>query len=204
MNRLFSKFVAVVFVGLTAANANANSVGFDLPEVTGEGPSLTLRVTVNYDFTEFAMFGGGLDIRYDTTALEFVAYIPAALSFDAQPAASPVGELTSLGEYTGFGVGTFEFFNGMNSQGEIGTFVFNFVALNTGATPCGSLICLTGNAINPFVSLAGADVTEQLLNNGLSTVDVEFLGPIPFPVPAAVWFMLSGLATLWGFGRVRS
>ena len=83
----------------------------------------------------------------------------------------------------------------MTSAGEIGTFVFSVLGLGNGTTPCGSVICLIGDSANPFVSLAGSEVTDELLANGITAVDLIV------PVPASIWFMLSGLCALWKLGR---
>lgn len=189
----FIKAIAALAVSGMMLSASANSVGFDAMEY--DGTQGTVSITLQYDFTDFAMFGGGVDIIYDTTALQFVSYTQADLQSDAQAAASPEGMLAAPGMYEGAGVGTFEFFNGMTSAGDIGTFVFSVIGAGDGSTPCGMTLCLQANAINPFVSLAGQEVTADLLAAGNSAAAVVV------PVPAAVWFMLSGLGALLGFGR---
>jgi len=191
----FIKAIAALAVSGMMLSASANSVGFDQIEYLTDGNTIT--VTLNYDFTEFAMFGGGVDITYDTTVLEFVSYTHLALNnADAQGPASPEGALTDAGTYTGVGIGTFEFGTGMTSMGTIGTFVFNVIGATAGGAACGMDLCINVNNINPFVSLAGDEVSALLLDNGISGANVA-----PIPVPAAVWFMLSGLGALFGFGR---
>ncbi len=188
------KAIAAFAVSGIMLSASANSVGLDAMEYDGTTGQIT--VSVNYDFTDFAMFGGGLDLIYDAGAIEFVSYEQAALPADAQAPASPVGSLADAGAYEGFGIGTFEFFNGMTSAGTIGSFTFNVLgATDAGATPCGMTLCLVENGTNPFVSLAGGTVGGDLLAAGISGAEVVV------PVPAAVWFMLSGLGALLGFGR---
>ncbi len=191
------KAIAALAISGMMLSASANSVGFDAMEY--DGTQGTVSITLNYDFTEFAMFGGGVDIIYDAAAIEFVSYTQAPLPADAQAPASPVGALSDAGTYTGVGIGTFEFFNGMTSAGEIGTFVFNVLgATDAGNTPCGMTLCIVPNAINPFVSLAGTEVSATLIDNGIGAAQVVV------PVPAAVWFMLSGLGALFGFGRKKA
>ncbi|MEM7082652.1 MAG: VPLPA-CTERM sorting domain-containing protein [Pseudomonadota bacterium] len=193
----FIKAIAALAVSGMMLSASANSVGFDAMDY--DGTAGTVSITLTYDFTDFAMFGGGVDIIYDSNAIEFVSYTQADLPADAQAPASPVGALDGAGTYAGVGIGTFEFFNGMTSAGNIGTFVFNVLGgTDAGATPCGMTLCIVPNAINPFVSLAGQDVTADLLSAGISGANVVV------PVPAAVWFMLSGLGALIGFGRKSS
>ncbi|MEM7082651.1 MAG: VPLPA-CTERM sorting domain-containing protein [Pseudomonadota bacterium] len=189
---------ALVASGLMVT-ASANSIGYTGSFTAGGG----LTINVTYDFSEFAMFGGGLDLYYDPNAIEFVSYTQAALPADAQAAASPAGVLVGPGLYEGFGIGTFEFFNGMTSVGDMGSFVFNILGgTDPSATPCGTTICIVGNPVNPFVSLAGEDVTAVLLGDGIS-IGITADGFAHVPVPAAVWLMLSGLAALVGLGRHR-
>lgn len=183
--------LAATILSSFALNASANSISFDLPEFVNNGQ---LSITVNYDFTEFAMFGGGFDVLFDNTALAFVSYEQAPLPADAQAPASPIGALTGDGLYSGAGIGTFDFFNGMTSAGAVGTFVFDIVGYG-GDAGCGNVICLARNPVNPIVSLAGEDVTDEILVNS------PF--PLHVPVPAAIWFMLSGIAALTGLGSRR-
>ncbi len=190
----FIKAIAALAVSGMMLSASANSVGFDSMEYDGSAGTITVVLT--YDFTEFAMFGGGVDIIYDTNVLEFGSYTHQALdNLDAQAPASPPGELTEPGTYAGVGIGTFEFFTGMTSAGNIGTFVFNVIGATAGGAPCGFDLCVQANA-NDWVSLATDNVTDVLLATGIGGANVA-----PVPVPAAVWFMLSGLGALFGFGR---
>lgn len=193
LRKLLTKTAAITAVSAVMASASANSVGFTQSIYVASAP--TIEVTVAYDFSDFAMFGGGLDLVYDSSALEFVSFTQAELASDAQAAASPVGLFAKPGLYQGFGVGTFEFFNGMTSAGDMGTFVFNLVSSPSLNTPCGELLCLVPNAINPFVSLDGVEVSDLLLDNGISAAAIFI------PVPAAVWLMLSGLGALFGLAR---
>ncbi len=176
-------------------NANANSVGFDQDNYSGT----IISVSVIYDFTDFAMFGGGVDIEYDPNALLFIDYTQGPLAADVVGPASPVGSLTAPGLYSGPGIGTWEaWFWGINSAGTIGTLTFNVLGTNDpGATSCGLALCLLRNNLNPFVSVAGSDVNDELFANGISGANIA----LPVSVPAATWLMLSGLIGIIGFGR---
>lgn len=184
--------VALVATGLMS-NSNANSVGFDQDNYSD---GIVISVSLIYDFTDFLMFGGSVDIEYDPNALLFIDYTQAPLPSDAAPSASPIGSLTSPGLYSGPGIGGLKFFQGMSGAGTIGTLTFSVIGTNDpGATSCGFALCLLPNSLNPFVSLAGLDVTDELFANGISGANVVV------PVPAAVWLILSGLIGLIGFGR---
>ncbi|MFK8030000.1 MAG: hypothetical protein AB8G18_07145 [Gammaproteobacteria bacterium] len=187
--------IAALIISGTTLGASANSAGFDSSTPTPVNGQLI--VSVVYEFTEFSMFGGGLDLVYDTTTLEFVSFEHGPFQPDVQAPASPEGVFIEEGLYEGFGLVTFEFFNGINSAGTVGTFTFNILDIPlTASTPCGETLCLTENAINPFVSLAGDTVGAQLLANGSATANL-----VTLPVPAAVWLMLSGFGALLSLGR---
>lgn len=194
MKLITRSFAALLLSGMTLS-ASANSIGFDQTDLFLDNGQVT--VSVIYDFTEFPMFGGGLDLTYDTFNLEFVSFEQGPFAADVQAPASPEGALVAPGLYEGFGIGTFEFFNGINSAGTIGTFTFNVINVpRLAPTPCGQTLCLSENGINPFVNLAGESVGSELLMTGTPGVPLVFL-----PVPAAVWLMLSGVGALIGFGR---
>lgn len=195
----FIKAIAALAVSGMMLNASANSIGFDALEY--DGTAGTVSMTLQYDFTEFAMFGGGVDIVWDAGALAFANFERAPLPADAQAPASPDGELVGNDTWEGIGIGTFEFFTGMTSMGDIATFTFDVLGpTDAGATPCGLTLCITPNATNPLVSLAGDTVTDALIANGGGGANVT---AAPIPVPAAVWLMLSGLGALLGFGRKK-
>ncbi len=215
------KAIAAMAVGGVMLSASANSVGLDAMEY--DGTSGQVSITVNYNFMDNLMLGGGVDLIFDANALEFVSYTQAPLPDDAdEGASSPLGEIFNptnadgdvyqypgsvlpnddpeYSAYAGFGIGTFNFFVGMSSAGEIGTLVFNVLGSTDGAsTPCGMTVCLVEARINPFTQIDGVEPGDVygLLDGGQGANVLA----APIPVPAAVWFMLSGLGALLGFGR---
>ncbi len=195
MDKKLQKIIAITILVFGSSTAYANSVGFDSNsfEFTETGFS----ISIVYDFTGFAMFGGSVNVAFDSGAFELVDYVQAPLAADAQAQASPVGELVEPGLYSNVGIGTFEFTAGMNSAGAIGTFYFSFLGPASETTPCGFQLCLLPFDINPFVSLGGSDVTDLVLGNGTT----EFGLPLPVPVPAAVWLLLSATGLLFGVSR---
>ena len=185
------KMFAVLILSSVTLNASANSVGFDASRYVANTGQIVVRLT--YDFTDFAMFGGWVNIAYDPNAIEFVSYTRSPLPPNAQSPASPLGQLTEPGLYSEVGVGTFELFtSGITTAGDIGTFVFNVLGpTDAGATFCGATLCIAPNPNYPFASLAGDIVTTEVIANGISRAYVV-------PLPAAMWLMLGGIGALWG------
>ena len=184
----FVKVLAALVASAMMFNASANSISLD--SASYDGASGQITVTISYDFTDFAMFGGGANLMYDASALSFVSYTQDVSMSGADEAASPTGSLVSDGNYEGFGIGTFAFQTGITDAASFGTFVFDVLA------GCDDCIMLGPNAANPMVSLAGMPVNAEIFGNGITVASVSAI-----PVPAAVWFMLSGLGALLGFGR---
>ncbi|MFK8031259.1 MAG: hypothetical protein AB8G18_13570 [Gammaproteobacteria bacterium] len=185
------KAIVVTMFAATIFNANATSFGLNQSVYTANDG--TVSVTLAYDFSDVAMFGGGVDIIYDTAALEFVSYTRADLSPEIQLPMD--GSLDEPGVYSGVGIFT-NFFNGISSAGDIGTFQFNFLGgSNPASTPCGMTLCMQVAEFQSFITLAGSDITEQVLANSITGATVVV------PVPAALWLMLGGLGTLAGLSR---
>lgn len=196
-----TKVLAALALGLSMMGANAASIGFD-QSLYIANPGDEIAVTINYDFTDTAIFGGGLNVIYDASVLQFISYTPATWGGTGEPqsgAASPVGALTADGAYEGIGIGTFDF-NGINTAGQIGT--FQFLVLGAGGDAgCGQTLCLTPvEPANPFGSTTGQNLNPIVFDPNGDSV----LGATVVPVPAAVWFLLSGLGALFGLGRRKA
>lgn len=175
---------ALALMGLMAS-ANAASISLvPTSSVDGVAPGDIVSFDVIMDFTDQSTIGGGFDIVFDETALMFVGLNNAQLgdpSFGRDPDVLP-GLLESW---------AFANFNPLTGPDLVGSVQFQvlsgFVGVTTVATQA------TSGIGGPFVD--GTDFVS-LIDVQYNSVDVSAV-----PVPAAVWFMLSGLGALIGFGR---
>lgn len=194
---MFSKSIAGLVLVLIAAGAKAASLSFDMAGYSAQAGS-QLSVTVSYDFTDIPSTGGGFNVLYDDSVLEFVSYTVAPGSGainvgDHATSASPAGMLDSPGNYLNAGIGTFEHALGIYTSGAIGTFVFNVLGAG-GDGGCGATLCLTPVPTYPMYSLGQQDITAAVFANGITEANVV-------PIPAALWLLLSGTAALALWGR---
>ena len=199
----FVSFIAVALLSTVAVDSQAASISFDLSSgITVSGGQLS--VTVYYDFTDRPIIAGGFNLLYDPSAVEFVSFSLATFSGVGSPqnSVSLPGFLDSPGNYLSVIIGTGDFFNGISTAGEVGTFVFNIIAFGEN-TVCGALMCLTPDPSVPFTLRDGpaseADITDEVFANGVTELPYSAI-----PVPAAIWFFASGLAFLVGVGRSRA
>lgn len=187
---------AAALMGLMAS---ANAASLSLVATSGQGTAddgailvglndgdRTVTFDLVADFSDVSTIGGGFSIAWDTAGLDFVSYESAGAG---DPAFGQDPQLM----------------DGMLFDGAIGNFnplegVFNIgtVTLSAAGGPgdyMASVLATTGIG-GPWIS--GVDFVSELdIDYGDATVRVV-------PVPAAVWFMLSGLGALVGFGRRKA
>ena len=177
----------VAFAMSSLCSTWANSVGFGSDVYFSSSGQVSIDLL--YDFTNYSMYGGSVDITYDASFLEFVSFTHGPFGSDVHYPASPIGSLEAPGLYSGVGIGHLgPFGSGITSAGAIGTFVFSVIGTPTSSTPCGEALCISGYEFDPFISVMGADVTEELLANGIDSAIVVV------PLPATAWFLVSGVA----------
>ncbi|MFK7886460.1 MAG: VPLPA-CTERM sorting domain-containing protein [Gammaproteobacteria bacterium] len=147
------------------------------------GDALTFDLIMDFSGDGEITLGGGFDINFDAAGLTFDTYQSAGLgeaSFGRDPEVQD-GRLFS---------GAFGAFAGLTGPATVATitFIANGEAGLFNVSPSG-----TDGIGGPFISAVDFITVLDVDYNG---ADVQVV-----PVPAAVWFMLSGLGALVGFGR---
>lgn len=152
------------------------------------GDAITL--TVSGEFGAAGTLGGGFDIFYDSTLLQFVSFEFAASLMD-DPAFRRDPDLLA-GELNGIAFGEFDGYTGNVLIGEV-----TFLALDIGIVDISMLANEGGPPDNPgpFVDILGNVITDLQTTGAQLTLQ-------PVPLPGAVWLLLGGLLTLVGGSRL--
>jgi len=169
-------------------NVQASGVIFfsSPPQQADLGDLVTLQLSM--DFTEEATLGGGVDIFYDSSILQFMSFtIDAGLGDDPGFRRAPDN---STGELNGLAFGNF---GGLSGPSVVGELKFTTIGLSD----------LT------FVTLAETDdplVGAFTSSSTFGPQDVDFTDTASItvvatvvPLPAAGWFMLCCVLSLLGF-----
>ncbi|MFK8014667.1 MAG: VPLPA-CTERM sorting domain-containing protein, partial [Gammaproteobacteria bacterium] len=168
--------VSVVYTG-------SNDVGDDGAVMGVPGEVLTFDLVM--DFSDRITLGGGFDVTWNSGGLTFVEYASAGLG-DPNFGRDPVlqnGRLFNgaVGNFNGLTVGT------------IATISFTIVG-----TPGLFLIRPSGTDGDSGPWIDGVTFVDTIIP------DYNSAAVRVIPVPAAVWFLLSGLAALFGFRRSQA
>lgn len=188
MKKLLGVFLALSLLGGLSTAQAVSSVW--LEPVYQEAPTgTTITLTLKMDFDVLTL-GGGVDVFYDATMLDFVSFVfnPAFMGPVADPFFSHGGD-DFVGEVNDILSAAFTPFTGAHT---IGTLTFNTLSttgltsllLADNDTPGGPWIDATTGAVIP-VDYTGKGIAEVLVT----------------PLPAAAWLMMAGLGFLVGFGR---
>lgn len=192
MKSRISVVVATLIMLGFAASVHAASV-FLVPDsstvglVAGDLVSFDIIMdfsTNNNGLGSDATLGGGFDIIFDPTFLAFDSLVNAGLgdpAFGRDPDILP-GLLESWG---------FADFNGLTGPAFVGSVTFEVLAGFAGSTFVST--GPTSGIAGPFVSAVDF---ITILDVDFNSVEVSAI-----PIPAAVWFLLSGIAVLFGIRR---
>lgn len=171
---------SVLLLIATTGAANAASLSLSPPSADSTLGSL-VSFDVIMDFSDVTTIGGGFDIAFDSSALQFVEW-----------AANPVGDPGFAREpdvldglLSGIAVGDFR--SGITGVQNLGAVTFRVIGDS-------SFVALmdTASVAGPWVDF-----------NTFAVISVDYTGAAVnvVPVPAALWLSLGGLAALIGFVR---
>ncbi|MFK5950981.1 MAG: VPLPA-CTERM sorting domain-containing protein [Methylococcales bacterium] len=178
----------VASLGLSSAFASTISL---LPDSTNATypPSSTVILDLQMDFSDDPTLGGGVDIFYNGSLLNFVSFeINPALGSDPSFTRAP-DDLGNVLEGLVFGN-----FNGLSGPESVGT--LTFTTLGTGIadfTIAETTDPLKGGGFFSAVTLTAQNPTFIGTSVNISAI----------PLPAAAWLFASGLLGLAGFSRRR-
>ena len=145
----------------------------------------TVALQLMMDFSDDATIGGGVDIFYDDSVLQFVSFVfDAGLGDD--PAFRRQPDVLS-GELNGLGFGDF---SGLSGPSLVGTFTFDTLASGS----ANFSLAENDYPVGAFYSAATYEV--QLVGFQGAAIDVSAV-----PVPAAAWLLFSGLAMVGAVSR---
>lgn len=147
------------------------------------GDPVSFQLTM--DFIDDATLGGGLDLFYDDTVLQFVSFaFDSGLGDDPdlrrQPDVLP-GELDAL---------AFGNFAGLIGPSLVGTFTFNTLA----AGSVNLTLAQNDSVAGGFYSANTYDAQSVTLNSAIVNVSAV-------PLPGALWLLVSGAGMLVSMGR---
>lgn len=151
------------------------------------GPGTTLTFDLLADFSDVPTIGGGFSITWDTSAFDFVSYTSANAGDPA------------------FGMDP-TLMDGILFDGAIGNFTPLSGTFLLGTIVVDMTTAMPGDYLISPIATTGIGGPWIDGNTFVDEIDVNYraMTVTIIPVPAAVWFMLSGLAALFGFARRRA
>ena len=188
--------IAALLFTITLSQANAASISLvPTGPTTSILPGDLVQFDVVMDFTtddnglgSDITLGGGFDVTFDNSLLSFVSLTNSCIgdvAFCRDPDVLP-GRLESWG---------FADFNGVTGPAQVGSVQFLVSGLGSSLVSTAA----TSGIAGPFVS--GVDFVT-ILNVDYNSVAVSTRTTPVIPLPAAVWFLLSGLGAIFGVRRL--
>ena len=185
---------ALVILASTTAWTGANAASISLaPKLVTAAVGDSVFFDLNMDFSDNPTLGGGIDLVFNTSLLEFS-------SFARNPAlGDDVDGRRDLDVVPGTGLDGLAFFKfggGIAGPARVGTFTFK--ALGAGRIDV-TLSADVGGTAGPFISATTNDPQNVTFTG--AAIDIS---PSAVPLPGALPLMLSLGAGLAGFVRRRS
>ena len=174
-------WLASVVLGLWATTSQAATVSLSpLNQNVVIGDSISLQL--NMDFSDGPTIGGGIDIFYDSSRLSFASFtFSPSLGDDVGLQRQP-DVLTNTLNGLAFGN-----FNGLSGPSMVGTLTFNTIGMGT------ALFTMADNVLPAGGFFSSATFAPQTVTYQGTSVNITAV-----PIPAALWLMLSGMAS-FGF-----
>lgn len=176
---------------LLGSNANAASIALS-PSFNTGAPGDTVLFDILYDFTDESTIGGGIDVFFDDSVLNFVNYTWSGVGdpgFARSPDVLP-GELNGI---------AFGDFFGISSAGLVGTLEF---AIDAAASAGFTSLFTAANDFpaGPFVS----GVTFLPMEVDFFGAEIEIQPGMPVPEPGALTLLVIGLFAMGLSSRRRT
>ena len=191
-SRLLGVLSACVITAITTMS-NAATISL-LPESLSIQQGDDLVVDLWMDFLDEPTLGGGLDVNYNDTELDFISFIfdPTFLTLTDSAFTCPGAALCSPGIDQPNSVTNIAFgnFSGISGPSLVGTLTFNTLKEGDIALTTVSTVGSSG----PFVS--AITFQEQVVNFTGTSVNVTAV-----PLPGALYLMLGGIGLLYGYAK---
>ena len=189
---LIGSIFGILMLAATASHAGTVSFGETLINADLNG---TFSVDLRIDFTGDATLGGGLDIFFDSSALNFSSF-----DFGVAPSLDPsFNRLPNLvlnadplqSKLEGLAFGSFA---GITGPEVIGTLTFQATAVGSSALS----LAVTTDPSKGGEFISSSTFSLQVVDFGSAAIQVSAV-----PVPAAAWLFGGGLIALAGVVKKR-
>ncbi len=178
------KSIGSVLLLCLASTSHAASIDIvPTSPIDGVLPGDIVSFDIVLDFSEEPTLGGGLDVTFDEDFLALVSFTDTVILGDPAFGRAP-DYIPGSGRLESWGVGDF---NGI-SGGLMGQVSFELIAIPYAGTTI-ALVPYSGFGVSWLSAVDFVTILDPTY--GSVTIGA------PIPVPAALWFMLSGLGAMF-------